>query len=71
MGLTIRFWRPDLNGQPQKIQYPLDPNPMFWPPIDDAVIELRGEVSNLEALIAAAQEFGWEFNPFTRCFYRP
>ncbi len=70
MALVLKFWRPDLNGQPQKVQCTLDPNPLYWPPINDAVIEVRGEVYDLDDIIAAAREHGWGFNPHTKTFYR-
>ena len=72
--LKVRYWVPDINGNPLKVTHEVSPDPWTWQRFPDhALIYLVGEVDELflELLIEDAAEAGWSFNPITRCFYKP
>jgi len=71
--LKVRYWVPNpVNDGPSLVEYPVPADTRAWPKISHALVHLAVDLPQgvLEWLIEDAQEEGWGFNSFTRCFYR-
>jgi len=67
---TIQYWAEGLNGDPVLVSYQLRPHPMYWPANCPNALIFHGDVEVPPSLIEEALDWGWGYNPHTRCFYR-
>jgi hypothetical protein len=66
----IIFWRPDMEGRPQRIKYSLPFYPRYWPKIRDAIVQIHLGDGVPPEILEEALEHGWALNPHTNTFYR-